>query len=125
MTNGSLMFALAFSPPESAGTSADFGILSVRPTRFLRAAAQLKQPEQHFVAFCRQLLDGARPDFGMNAVDELPLHFGRQHRVSKRLPPSCHGSGELLEKVLHAAFPATEVIEEHVAHETPAQAGSP
>src|ERR1700730_15277838 len=107
------------------GTSADFGILSVRPKRSLRAAAQLEQPEQHFVAFCRKLFDGVRPDFGMNAVDELLLDFGRQHRASKRLPPSCHGSGELLEKVLHAAFPATEVIEEHVAHEPPTQAWSP
>src|SRR6267378_8427997 len=61
----------------------------------------------------------------MNAVDELLLDFGRQHRVAERLPPSCHGTGELLEKVLDAAFPATEVIEEHVAHEPPTQARSP
>src|SRR5882672_6182869 len=61
----------------------------------------------------------------MNAVDERLLYFGRQYRVAERLPPSCHGTGELLEKVLHAAFPATEVIEEHVPHEPPTQARSP
>src|ERR1700722_6041579 len=61
----------------------------------------------------------------MNAVDELPLHFRRQHRVSKRLPPSCHGTGELLEKMLDAACTAAQVVEEHVAHEAPTQARPP
>src|SRR6266403_52444 len=61
----------------------------------------------------------------MNAVDELPLHFGRQHRASKRLPPSCHGTGELFEKMLDAACTAAQVIEKHVAHEAPTQARSP
>src|SRR5258708_7477091 len=126
MTNDSLILALTiFQHLRVPETSAYLGILSVHLNRILCSRTKLEEPEEHFVAFCRQLLDGARPDFGMNAVDELPLHFGCQHRASKRLPPSCHGTGELLEKVLHAAFPATEVIEEHVAHEPPTQAGSP
>src|ERR1700722_20849187 len=61
----------------------------------------------------------------MNTLNELPLHFGRQHRATERLPPSCHRTGELLEKVLYATFPATQVIEEHVAHEPPTQARPP
>src|ERR1700674_1122243 len=61
----------------------------------------------------------------MNAVDERLLHFGGQHGASKRLPPSCHGTGELFEKMLDAAFTAAQVIEKHVAHEAPTQARSP
>src|ERR1700730_12943258 len=61
----------------------------------------------------------------MNAVDELLLDFGRQRRISKRLPPSCHGTGELFEKMLDAACTAAQVIEKHVAHEAPTQARSP
>src|SRR5882757_8569157 len=119
-------FALAICHrPKVRKSSARFGILSVHLKRLLCSRTKLEEPEQHFVAFCRKRVDGTRPDFGMNAVDELLLYFGRQHRISKRLPPSCHGTGELLEKVLHAAFPATEVIEEHVAHEPPTQARSP
>src|ERR1700719_4548709 len=61
----------------------------------------------------------------MHAVDELLLQFGRQHRVAESLPPRGEGSGELFEKMLDAAFTATQVIEEHVAHEAPTQARSP
>src|ERR1700722_1585167 len=61
----------------------------------------------------------------MNAVDELLLDFGGQHGASKRLPPSRHGTGELFEKMLDAAFTAAQVIEKHVAHEAPTQARSP
>src|SRR5579859_2289989 len=61
----------------------------------------------------------------MNAVDELLLDFGRQHWVAESLPPSCHGSGELFEKMLDAALTAAQVIEKHAAHEAPAQARSP
>src|ERR1700680_4539371 len=61
----------------------------------------------------------------MNAVDEFLLHFGRQLRVAEGLPPRCEGSGELFEKMLDAAFTATQVIEKHVAHETPTQARPP
>src|ERR1700722_20647 len=125
MTHDSLICARLFYRQQLQGISADFGILSVRPTRFLRAPAPLQQPEQHSIAFRCQFLDGVRPDFGMNAVDELPLYFGRQHRVSKRLPPSGHGTGELLEKMLDAAFTAAQMVEEHVAHEAPTQARSP
>src|SRR5580692_170180 len=61
----------------------------------------------------------------MNAVDELLLDFGRQHWVAESLPPSCHGSGELFEKMLDAAFTAAQMIEKHAAHEAPTQARSP
>src|SRR5258708_4684323 len=98
---------------------------TLRLKRFLRSGSKLEEPEQHLVTFCPERVDGTRPDFGMNAVDELPLHFGRQHRASKRLPPGCHGTGELLEKMLDAAFTAAQVIEKHVAHEPPTQSGSP
>src|SRR5258708_6376097 len=126
MPNDSLIFCSRYlSSPEVPEASARFGILSAHLKRFLGSDTKLEEPEQHFVAFCRKRVDGARPDFGMNAVDELPLHFGRQHRASKRFPPSCHGTGELLEKVLDAACTAAQVIEEHVAHEPPTQARSP
>src|SRR5580692_5577962 len=61
----------------------------------------------------------------MNAVDQLLLDFGRQHRVAESLPPSCEGSGELFEEMLDATFTAAQVIEQHAAHEAPAQARSP
>src|SRR6266404_581609 len=79
--------------------SARFGVLSVHLKHLLCSGAKLEEPEQHFITFCRKRVDGARPDFGMNAVDELPLHFGRQHRISERLPPRCEGPGELFEKM--------------------------
>src|SRR5882762_138209 len=61
----------------------------------------------------------------MNAIDELLLDFGRQYRVAERLPPRCHRTGELLEKVLDAPCTSAQVVEEHVAHEAPTQARSP
>src|SRR3984885_5690651 len=61
----------------------------------------------------------------MNAVDELLLYLGRQHRVAERLPPRCEGSGELFEKMLDATFTAAQVIEKHAAHEAPTQPRSP
>src|SRR5258708_32943258 len=101
LPNDSLIICSRYlSSPEVPEASARFGILSVHLRRFLCSGAKLEETEQHLVTFCLQLLDGARPDFGMNAVDEFPLHFGRQHRISKRLPPRCHGTGELLEKLL-------------------------
>src|SRR6266849_4488452 len=126
ITNDSLMFALTICHrPTVPDASASFGIPTVHPKRFLCSGTKLEEPEQHFIAFCRKRVDGARPDFGMNAVDELPLHFGRQHRISERLPPRCEGPGELFEKMLDAACTAAQVGEEHVAHEPPTQAWSP
>src|SRR5215471_15072219 len=61
----------------------------------------------------------------MNAVDELLLHFRREHRRSKGPPRSGHRASELLEEMLDSARAAAEVIEHHVAHDAPAQAGSP
>ena len=87
--------------------------------------AQLNQPEQHFVSLCRQLVDGARADLGVNAVDDLLLHFRRQHRLSENLPPGRHRTGELLEEVLDAALAAAEVVEQQAAHDAPTQAGAP
>src|ERR1700723_1052054 len=61
----------------------------------------------------------------MNAVDELLLYLGRQHRVAERLPPRREGSRELFEKMLDATFTAAQVIEKHAAHEAPTQPRSP
>src|SRR6516225_6143125 len=61
----------------------------------------------------------------MDAVDEFLLHLRSQHRGAESLPPSGHRTGELLEEVLDAAGPATEVVEHHVAHSAPAQTGTP
>src|ERR1700733_469815 len=61
----------------------------------------------------------------MNAVDELLLEFGRQHRVAERLPPRGERSGELFQKMLDATFTAAQVIKKHIAHEAPTQARSP
>src|ERR1700730_6705740 len=72
--NDSLIFCSRyFSSPEVRKSSARFGILSVHLKRFLCSGTKLEEPEQHFVTFGREFLDGARPDFGMNAVDELLL----------------------------------------------------
>src|SRR5712671_1995326 len=107
LPNDSLIFCSRYlSSPEVPEASARFGILSVHLKRFLCSGTKLEKPEQHFVAFCRKRVDGARPNFGMNAVNELLLDFGGQHRVAERLPPRGEGTGELLEKVLHAAFTA-------------------
>src|SRR6266851_3367528 len=67
----------------------------------------------------------ARAALGMNAVDELLLHFGRQYRLPENLPPGRHRAGELLEEVLDAAWAAAEVVEHHVAHDAPTQARAP
>src|SRR5262249_6221692 len=87
--------------------------------------AQFDEAEQDLVALRLQLLDRARSDLGMNAVDELLLHVRRQHRRAEGLPPGRHRAGELLEEVLDAARAAAEVIEHHVAHDAPAQAWTP
>src|SRR5262249_22508032 len=81
--------------------------------------------KQHLVSLRRELIDGARTDLLVNAVDELPLHVGRQYRLPENLPPGRHRTGELLEEMLDAAFAAAEVVEEHVAHDAPAQARPP
>src|SRR5271170_3371761 len=87
--------------------------------------AQLKQAEQDFVALRLQLLDGARSHLGMDAVDELLLHFRGKHRRAEGLPPRRHRTGKLLEEVLDAARTAAEMVEHHTAHNAPAQAWSP
>src|SRR5215469_1124089 len=87
--------------------------------------AQFDEAEENLVPLRLQLLDGARSDLGMDAVDEFLLHFRRQHRRAEGLPPSGHRTSELLEEVLDAAGAATEVVEHHVAHDAPAQAGTP
>src|ERR1700720_3813784 len=90
MPNDSLIFCSRYlSSPEVREASTRFGILSVHLKRFLCSGTKLEEPEQHFVAFCRKRVDGAGADFGMNAVDELLLDFGRQHWVAECLPPSC------------------------------------
>src|SRR5260221_5553131 len=88
-------------------------------------AAQLDQPQQDVVALSLQFGNRPRADLGMNAVDELLLHFGRQYRLAENLPPGRHRAGELLEEVLDAAWAAAEMVEHHVAHDAPAQARAP
>src|SRR5262245_53625053 len=61
----------------------------------------------------------------MDAFDELLLHLRSEHRRAEGLPPRRHRAGELVEEVLDAARTAAEVIEHHVAHDTPAQAWAP
>src|SRR5882757_6330153 len=87
--------------------------------------AQLNQAEQDFVALRLQLLDGARSRLGMDAVDELLLHFRSQYRRAEGLPPGRHRAGKLLEEVLDAARTATEMVEHQAAHNAPAQAWAP
>src|SRR5262249_13157596 len=41
---------------------------------------QFDEAEQNLVPGCLELLDAARADLGMDAVDELLLHLGRQYR---------------------------------------------
>src|SRR5277367_2859154 len=87
--------------------------------------AQFDKPEQNLVPLRLQLLDGARSDLGVNTVDELLLHFGRQFRLTKALPPGCHGASKLVKEVLDAAPDAGEMIEHHVAHDAPTQPRPP
>src|SRR6266849_2176100 len=96
-----------------------------RLARLGNLVAQLKQAEQDLVALRLQLLDGARSDLSVDAVDELLLHFRSQHRRAEGLPPGRHRAGELLEEVLDAAWTAAEMVEHQAAHNAPAQAGAP
>src|SRR5262245_1713087 len=73
-----------------------------------RLGPQLDNPEQHLVSLCGQLINGARSDLGVDAVDELLLDLWCQHRLSENLPPRCHGAGELLEKMLDATLAAAQ-----------------
>jgi len=64
-------------------------------------------------AFRRVLSQASRwnaTDFGMNAVDELLCTSGVNAGFQENFHPSCHGTGELLEKVLDAAFTAAQVM---------------
>ncbi len=105
--------------------SAGLGHTLAEPRCILRPGAQLDEAEQHFVSFGRQLINRTSADLGMNAIDQLPLYLGRQHRLPENLPPGRHWTGELLEEVLDAALPAAEVVEEQASHDPPAQARAP
>src|SRR5713101_660883 len=94
-------------------------------SHFLGLGAQLEQSQQDLVALRLQLGNRARANLGMNAVDELLLHFGRQYGLPENLPPGRHRAAELLEEVLDAALAAAEVVEHHVAHDAPTQARPP
>src|SRR5262249_40569653 len=50
--------------------------------------AQFEKAEQNVVPLRLQLLDAARSDLGMDAVDELLLHLRGQHGGAESLPPS-------------------------------------
>src|SRR5258708_39716603 len=90
-----------------------------------RLQTKLNKPEQQLVSLCLQLVNGARADFFVNAVNDFLLHFRCQNRLAENLPPSCHRSGELLEEVLDAALATAEVVEKHVAHDAPTQTRPP
>ena len=77
------------------------------------------------VSLCRQLVDGARTRLQYEMVDELLLHFGRQHRLPDNLPPRRHWTGELLKEMLDAAVTAAEVVEKQASHDAPTQSGPP
>src|SRR5712691_12471193 len=100
-------------------------LLRFRLARLGDLVAQLDQAEQNFVALRLQLLDGARSGLGMDAVNELLLHFRSQHRRAEGLPPGRHRAGELLEEVFDAARTAAEMVEHQAAHNAPAQARPP
>ena len=53
-----------------------------RPVNLRDFLAQLDQAEQDLVALLRQLVDGARADFGMNAIDQLLLNLRSEVRVA-------------------------------------------
>src|SRR5215510_10155773 len=83
-----------------------YGLLScgcVRSDRLGTPGPQFDEAEQNLVPRCLELVDGARSDLGMDAVDELLLHLWRQYRGAERLPPCGHRTGELLEEMLDAA----------------------
>src|SRR5260370_1919591 len=96
-----------------------------RLARLGNLVAQLNQAEQDFVALRREFVDSARSDLGVDAVDELLLHVGSQHRRAKGLPPGRHWTGELLEEVLDTARTAADVLEHQVAHNAPPHARPP
>src|SRR5262249_11678831 len=87
--------------------------------------AQFDETEESLVPLRLQFLDRARSDFGMDAVDVLPLPLVRQYRRADGLPPGRHRTAELLEEMLDAAGATAKVIEHHVAHDPPAQARAP
>src|SRR5262249_30147324 len=90
-----------------------------------RLATQLEDAEQNLVPLRLKLVDGARSDLGMDAVDELLLQLRGHLRRAEGLLPSRHGTGKLLEEVLDAAFAAAEVIQHHVSHDGPTETRPP
>src|ERR1700760_4550922 len=89
------------------------------------AGTQFEQSKQDLVPLCGQVVDRARSHLSMNAHDQLLLELGGQLRRSQDLPPCRHRTGKLLQKVLHATLAATEMVEEHLTHDAPSEAGSP
>ena len=75
-------------PPSEASVSESGGRYLGNPLRQFRLIAlanllaQLDQAEQDLVALLRQLVDGARADFGMNAIDQLLLNLRSEVRVA-------------------------------------------
>src|SRR5579864_8424800 len=76
---------------------------SARAGRGRTIGAQFDEAKQHLIPLRLQLLNGTRPDLGMDAVNERLLHLRRQHRRAEGLPPGRHRAAELLEEVLNAA----------------------
>src|ERR1700691_4993152 len=86
-----------------AGGGSLLGGRRFRLARLGSLLAQLNQAEQDLVALRLQLRDGAGSGLGVNAVDQLLLHFRGQNRRAKGLPPGGHRAGELLKEMLDAA----------------------
>jgi len=84
---------------ESAGPTISLTAAVLRSSRL----EILGQAEQKVVRLCLQLLDAARSDLIVHSVDELFLHFRRQHRRDESLPLGCNRAGELLEEVRDVA----------------------
>src|SRR5579859_1592105 len=91
----------------------------------LSLGAQFQEAQQDLVALRLQLFDRAGADLLVDAVDELLLGLRRQHRIAERLPPDRQWAGELLEEVLDSAGPAAQVVEHHIAHDSPPEARTP
>lgn len=82
-------------------------------------STKFEKPQQDFVSLCLQFINGARSNLRVDTIDELLLDLRRQRGGSENLPPSCHRSGELFEKMLDAPLAAAQVVEKDLPHDSP------
>src|ERR1700686_1262745 len=86
---------------------------------------KFEKPQQYLVSLCLQLINGARSNLRVDAVGEHLLDFGCQYGRPENLPPRCHRTRELLEKMLDAPLAAAEVVKKDLPHDAPTQARPP